>query len=411
MLLSSTSNSDRQRVCVTRFVLSGLVWFSPLLIWLFLLEFTMWRTGEIQPVVQVVQAMDGYEEKARFMRKYIDQALYRFKHISLELKKPRVVALGTSRVMQFRHHFFGIPSGEFFNAGGMIQHLRDLEEYARELPSNGTTQVIILGVEMWWFNDRWAEIQENQKNYLIERDRDDAFDGFAHARLLQLSIQGSLFGGDFADLSMINLLKLLRNHPTASKSQKFGLIAVSKGSGFRADGSFDYSVTEPSQSERWTFKDIENPPVAERIKLGTSGFEPVSGVSTTRIERFRFALRLLRAKGVSVICFVPPFASSVVSVLEQEPSSAAMWKGYLSDIPFVAREEGAACFVFRTPTDLGLDDRSMFDGLHGMETLHAVIVRHFYRDPWCRKVLAGNPATIERLLSDPLSTPWHVTIE
>lgn len=392
-------------------MLKATLWFSPLLIWLGLLEGAMWHAGEIQPVSRVIQAMDRDEGKARFMRKYLDQALYRFKSACLDHKQPRIVALGTSRVMQFRKEFFGVADNDFFNAGGMIQHLRDLEEYAMGLPPDRSPEVVILGVEMWWFNDTWADVQEQQKHYLTEKDRDDAIDGFAHGRLLQLSIRGSLNGEPFPDLSISGLLDMLRHSPAASLSKRYGLIASEKGTGFRSDGSFDYAVAEPSPDGQWTFEDREKPTVAERIRLGISGFEAVSGISENRLSRFRQVLRQLREKDVAVICFIPPFASPVVTQLENDATQAALWQNFLQEIPRIASEEGAEIFVFRTPADLGLDDRSMFDGLHGMETLHAVIVERLYKNSRCRRLLAGNPSMVEGFLADSRRTSWHVPLD
>ncbi len=408
MFLSYILSSRGQRILLIRFIFSGTLWFFPLLAWIILLEWTLWQVGETKPVIQVARLLDDENGNSRFMRKYIDQALYRFKYVVMQSKNPPIVVLGTSRVMQIRAQMIGLPPEVFFNAGGMIQHLKDLEEFVENLTVDRVPRVIILGVEMWWFNERWADFHEKQKHYTVERKKDDAVDGFAHARLYQLSLQSTLFGGGSADLALGSIIKRLYRESSATDRNHYGLLAFEKGAGFRKDGSFDYNVVEPDRDNNWIFQDRESPTIAERIRLGIAGFESATGLSNDLLERFRSILKMFHEKGVIVICFTPPYASSVSALLDQSPSQATLWHEFLELIPKVVREEGAYCFVFRSPLDFGLDDRYMLDGLHGMETLHAYIGRRFLHNSMCLDALGGDPAIVDLLLAGNNVTPWHV---
>ncbi|MDE0839160.1 MAG: hypothetical protein OSB41_08915, partial [Kiritimatiellae bacterium] len=99
-----------------RFLFRGLLLFAPLWIAALSAEVLLWRVGETVPIRSVQKRMT---DDGLFLRQYFNQGLYRFKWLSANDPQSRIVALGTSRVMQFRRAMFGPRGSEFFNAGGM----------------------------------------------------------------------------------------------------------------------------------------------------------------------------------------------------------------------------------------------------------------------------------------------------
>ncbi|MEO2031684.1 MAG: hypothetical protein ABGZ35_06340, partial [Planctomycetaceae bacterium] len=65
-----------------------------------------------------------------------------------------VVAVGSSRVMQFRGRMFSkLPQGNFYSAGGSVQHPIDLSNCLDKLLELKPS-MIILGLDFWWFQSQ-----------------------------------------------------------------------------------------------------------------------------------------------------------------------------------------------------------------------------------------------------------------
>ncbi len=208
-----------------RFLLRGLFWFAPLWLLVVVFEILLHRAGETALVRSVCSAMTERAPDGLFMRQFFDQGLYRFKHLSILRRKPEVVALGTSRVMQFQARMFGADSKRFFNAGGMVQHVRDLEQFVAGLPTNTSICAVIVGVEYWWFNEAWAKTAEREKCLAQHIRRDDALDGFAHGHVFQRFLK-HFFDSDLSQPSLSTLMAPRSNPQPATRGRAFGLTAV-----------------------------------------------------------------------------------------------------------------------------------------------------------------------------------------
>jgi hypothetical protein len=151
-----------------RFAARALVWALPILLPLAAFERGLWRAGEATPIGRVHEAMTA-RPGALFGRQFLDQGLYRFKWIAIRRQDPAIIALGNSRVMQFRRGMFGARAADFVNAGGMVQHVRDLEQVVEELPVKGRLACAIIGADFAWFNDRAAAAAEAASGFLQRR--------------------------------------------------------------------------------------------------------------------------------------------------------------------------------------------------------------------------------------------------
>ena len=83
----------------------------------------------------------------------IDQSFYAYKYRGILEKHPSILAAGSSRMMKFRAPMFGDRADAFYNAGGMLNSLRDVHDFCVSLPPSRTPAVLLLGVDLWWLNE------------------------------------------------------------------------------------------------------------------------------------------------------------------------------------------------------------------------------------------------------------------
>lgn len=216
-----------------RWSLRLLLFWSPILVVGVTFEWVLWRTGESWSLEHVLDAQQR-DPRRIFVRQYIDQGLYRYKYLGLIRHRPRILALGSSRVMMFRAGMFGADSGAFYNAGGIIQDLADLESFVRLVPDSLMPRVIILGVDMWWLNPNYRAPGRLSSGMEIDGARSWQSHLLAaramarHPRSILYALHTAITGGP---------------HP-----EGIGLGGRGFGSGFRADGSEDNGLVAPSSS-------------------------------------------------------------------------------------------------------------------------------------------------------------------
>src|SRR5574340_762986 len=254
----------------------------PVALVLAVFESVLWLAGESWPLTWVVRCQQR-DPGVLFLRGSMGQAFQPYKLLAVQSRRPRVLVLGSSRVMEFRAEMFGADS--FYNAGGMIQGVDDLHAFVRQVGRDRLPRVILLGVDLWWFN---SNLHVAPSDMLSDPARSWA----AH----------------------LNAIRKIAKAPDAWPAllsaalpprRYIGLQASRSGSGFRADGSFSYRLPMPRSREEWKFVDHESPPIAERLRRAAVQFPASEGLCAGRVTQFEDALRCLRDAGVLVIGFAP----------------------------------------------------------------------------------------------------------
>ncbi len=379
-----------QRALVLRWSLLLLLFWTPVLILATAFELLLWRTGESWTISRVLD-VQRRDPGRLFLRRYLDQGLYRYKFLGMLERRPAILALGSSRVMRFRAPMFG-DSANFYNAGGLIQNLDDLESFVRLTPDTAMPRVIILGIDMWWLNDNDRSPEGLTSGI--------AFDGASSwkSQLLtareMLMTRGALVGA-IAAVS-----------PRTGAGDGIGLAARERGEGFRSDGSLT-SARRPPENADWHFVDRENPIIPDRIRQGIDRFEPAPALSLARLARLRNVLTTLQRRGVLILGFNPPFSADGAAALESDPRQRELWREYRTGVPALFTELGLPFVDASTTGALGLDDRYMSDGFHAEETFHLYLLRRFAADPRVAAALPGMGAAVERAIASSKTDYWY----
>lgn len=388
--IAATLNKPALRPFSPRpFVLRLALFSLPLIILAAAIEGSLWRVGETWPVDKALDAQTRNED-AIWMRGKLGQSYMAYKWSAINRRHYRVLAVGSSRVMKFNGKLLSPVSGPFYNTGGMIRNLNDLESFADALHSGIAPKVILLGIDMWWLNPSFA----SKEGFKAGIHDDPATDWKAHLTVVRKSaeiVQAARKSRSDREMSPLD------------PANAIGLDATFKHRGFRVDGSLESGLLFTDEK----FTDRETPPIAQRVRTGGNRFERATGLSAQRIAVFRRALQKLRGKGITVLTFLPPVANEVVAAMEKEPGQKSVWLQYRQVLPRICLEEKTLFCDASSPARFGYPDGVMSDGIHAMETFHAAILREWLKNPQADAALPGTRGHVEALLASPKTNLWY----
>lgn len=314
---------------------------------------SLYKAGEIRPFSSYIHPLKqgqlfelGYS--------YVDKA-YKF-HMTDEVMRPQVLALGSSRIMQVRHSIVS-PEYSFYNAGGAIQKVRELPMFLNKLQDS--PKLILMNLDQWWFNR--AYINDDQPF------DSSVYDG-PEIDLLKL---GRLVCDFYTDLvkGKINLVKVF-------SSDNIGLNAICNDNGFTADGTPNSGdrVIIPEEQDDYNFKDV-----LERIRLGNNRFQYGEQADSTQIRDLEDFLSLCVARHIKVVGFLPPFAPFVYQRMQETGKYGYMSQLYKMLLPVFDKFEGCSFYDFTDVTDTGAHNYDFYDGFHGSEIIYNGIIRQMVR--------------------------------
>ena len=79
----------------------------------------------------------------------LNENVFAYKLELVKQTKPKVIALGSSRVLQFREEFF---THSFISAGNAMNTLKEGRLFLEEVLKFYKPDIVILGLGVWWFN-------------------------------------------------------------------------------------------------------------------------------------------------------------------------------------------------------------------------------------------------------------------
>jgi hypothetical protein len=380
----TTSIRGEQIRQVGRFVIRvGLFWL-PVIALVVCFETYLWHTGESLPVREVVARQQHRDDL--FLRGYFDQAIYPYKLAGLKARRPEIIALGSSRTIQFRREMFGNQANGFYNCGSALQGLDDLESFLAALQPEEMPKVILLGVDAWWFNTKW------KKQTTIH---DPVWDWMVHASTLQRF------------LLKPQLMRPELNVKPADAEHRIGLMARFSGAGFRQDGSMQLALPVPGDAREWRYVDHEDPKVLDRIEHGLVNFAYPDEFSRKDLARLRSILKTLQARGALVIGFAPPLASDARAAISAHPRHRPFWDTYSEEVPRIFAEYDFPYFDGSNLEKIGLDDRYLVDGYHAAETYHLHLLLAMLRDDRVKSALPNAEPAIRASLASPRTNFWY----
>ena len=353
--MSSSSISNSEHRTTKQFVWKMGLLMLPFVAWLGFPVAVLTLSGELMVSADAIveKQKDPYHPVLVGLAYSNPTAMFKLR--SVQMRDAHVLVLGTSRVMQFRQGFFR-PEVSFYNAGGGISMLWELEEFFRQATAYKRVDVIVLGLDQWEFNDAWQaqEFRQRISPYTAYKDPNPLQVIQANWRAVYEAYgDGKFKMGD-----------LFARHPYAT----IGLQAMAWQAGFRNDGGYSErgGIRLVGQSDPANI-DHGFQATLRRIGKGTERFEYGQTASRQRADSLLPFLVECHRRGIHVTAFLPPFAPTVDRRIEAEGEKYA----YMKEIPRLIRPlldgYGFAFMDFSDISSLGSNDAEFLDGFHGSE--------------------------------------------
>lgn len=306
-------------------------------------------TGEFGSLDRAIQ--EQRENPAiRIGRGYSEPKFY-LKSVNADYYQPEVMALGTSRAMQFKHDYF---TRSFYNCGGVVSsNYSEYENFLKSLSYH--PQVILLDLDAWVFNDAWNSQREDYSyDEVVPIEKPDVNYAYIVCEMVR-----DYRGGKWN-------FESIHSHP-----EGIGMSARVKGDGYAQDGSYySESVCRARDADP---AEVSFADSLERIGEGESRFEYGDHVDPDTVTQLNHLLAYCQSNGIYVIGYAAPFAPSVYKTMVQSGNY-----GYLQEItpscePVFAKY-GFEYYDYLSGDFNGITDAYYLDGFHGSEIVYGMMV-------------------------------------
>jgi hypothetical protein len=327
--------------------------------------------GEIVKIQQAKNAIYGTA---------LNQNTFAYKIELVRNTKPKIIALGSSRVLELREEFF---NASFVNCGGAMNNLEEGKVFLAELFRHHKPEVLILGLDFWWFSDGFS--QRENFDYHRNTGADLTLDKLIKPYDFLVSSKINL-----RDYLQILLFKNDKNHIT--NYNNLGLTAIKRSDGFRKDGSYLYANTiagfAPEGQRITGFNDKLDP--KRRFEFGPN-------LSQGRINALIDIIEMCIHNSVMPVMIIPPVTTMAYQRIITRPEKYGYvfrFQEYVKSIPFET-------YDFHDIKKAGSNDCECIDGFHIGDVAYQRILLKILNQNQA-SVISGyvNASLIERMVRE-----------
>lgn len=284
-------------------------------------------------------------------QKFLESNTLGIKTIIINKKKPKILAIGSSRVLQFREEMF---KESFYNYGYTTNQIGTILPTLKLVAKNSPPEYIILGLDQWIFNKKW-----DNNRYPKYRQ--------PNTQLKNISISSiPAFLQEVFESK--NMLKI--------PNDMVGLNAVKYSNGFRPDGSRSYgTIIEKLELNDSTLEDYKFRNTFKRIKDGNSRFEYGENIDISDLKYIEEIIDFCKKSNINLFIFMPPFAPSVWATMERSENYHYIEKAD-THIKRICTIHNVPYFNFSSPDVISYYDYEMIDGFHGSERVYGKMLLH-----------------------------------
>ena len=316
----------------------------------------LWLAGELTNPDTVVARQARGDRFVLHGPAYTNSATY-VKTQRLARHRPQVLALGNSRVMQFRAGFFR-PDVSFYNAGGSVAKIQHFRAFLERLPRDAMPETLLIATDTGYFNLGFDKMEKDGFNIpWLEKQMKAHTTGNEVFQNNWRKVWSDIAAGkiDWARLFRLDGL-----------STHIGLVAVSKEQGFRNDGSYlyggiDLDITNPKH------RDYQFANTLGIISKGKSRFSWGDAPNEAALREIDALLDFCRERKIDVIGFLPPHAHAVWAAMEALGPKYDYIKKLEPALRSRFETRGFEFYDFSDFAVIGAPDTEAIDGYHGSE--------------------------------------------
>lgn len=254
--------------------------------------------------------------------------------------RPRVLILGSSRVMQFIQQPWKVSA---YNAGGALDSAEALKNFSDEALKDYKPETIILGIDWWWFSEDYKAEPQPQQNELSLKDLAAPYKWWERDR--------------------ISVAMLLQSFADQSFSSGIGIGARHFFAGWTPFGNYHYGLALTASAEA---SDEKFSRTLKAVSRGTKQKKDNISISSRfdeeRWEKFSGVVKSLTSSGMNVLLLVPPVSPPLADFISKQPTP-----NLVTDLRQHLLELSMPLFDFHDPHSVDSSSCEFVDGLHGGE--------------------------------------------
>jgi hypothetical protein len=378
------------------FMLKGFAIMSPVLSFIVLSEVFLGRAGETTSIREVALGHLPGGRPGIYAPMFFGTQVRRLDLERIIRLRPKVLALGSSRVERFRSEMFA-PDADFYNASQTIRGVGSLQDFVDCLPPDYAPQAIILGVDCWWVN-RAAQPEGTADDLRGELQRDDTRMVNAHLQAFQDLVETVRERNVSPDVYQ-------RIFSGADGGiERFGVAAWSEG-GYRNDGSWQPLERKTSENYHSDLPDTYQAVMEKSARK--RGLIPAAATDRALLNQLETALKALAKRGTCIVGFAPPYDSKTLKFFADHQAEYGVLGDFRRRMPLMFQSNGWYFFDGTDPASLGLDDRCMQELYHAFETYHVALLARLAENGVVAQALHLDRPCLEKLLQDPRTTPAY----
>jgi hypothetical protein len=307
--------------------------------------------GEAMPLAWVVDAQ--HDDDLVLYRPRYGNRDQQFKLMAANARRAEVLAVGSSRILQFRAGFFNRAPEQFYNAAAPAWRLPQVINLIYGLDPQARPKVLILAIDPPWFNDAYTgdefPVSATDVEHLLTVSRSAVQDFISEGVYTRPGFDPSAFWS--------------RTEPGGSGGTALGLRAIRDGHGFRSDGSEQYG---DFLIAGWLGQAQQRDNHSAWMRRGEQMYVYGETVSESSLAELDALLAFARQHDITVIGFLPSYAPDLwermvrrgnhTYITALTPRLQALFDAH--SFPFFDFSDGAVT---------GTRDDEFFDGWHASE--------------------------------------------
>jgi len=336
-----------------KFITKTIVFSIPMLVFFLIPASFLYTSGENYKSIEgIIKSAPNY-----LIGYAYNEGNYKYlKYRELENRKAlSVIALGSSRALQFRDKMF---NKSFYNAAYTISSISDFIPFMKFSLNNKNPEVLLIALDQWMFNKNWDDLSEYDLKNKVWHPSFTKKPSFSTLR----SVWGDLLIGKYG-------FEIFTKKKHDALIQ-IGLNSIVNNTGFRKDGSIYYGKQiKKLLDDDNTANDYDYLDTYSRIEDGNRRFQYGSQVNDKSIESLNHFLSYCKSNNIYVVAILPPFANKVAIKLDLSGKYSYMDKiFYKSNAVF--KRYGFELWDMTNLNKYGSNDSETIDGFHGGEVTY-----------------------------------------